>query len=154
MIRETPLARPEDMPAAFARAWMDRDGAALAALFTEDADFVNVVGLWWEDRASIAKAHSYALDSFFSESRLTVGRTKLRQLGEDTAVVHARMVLMGQKATGGGIAGQRNTILTFVMTRLDDGWLCAAAQNTDIVPGAETFEAAENSLTPRDYRSR
>lgn len=146
------LDRPEEMPDAFARAWMARDAASLAALFAEDADFVNVVGLWWEDRKRIERAHDYALKSFFSESRLVVGRTKVRRIGEDTAVVHARMILSGQIGRDGGRAERRNTILIFVMARRADGWVCTAAQNTDIVPGAETFEAGDGTLTPRDYR--
>lgn len=152
MIPETPLKSPEAMPAAFATAWADRDGRALAGLFAEDADFVNVVGLWWEDREAIARAHDYALKSFFAKSRLAVGRVKLRRIGSDVAVVQARVVLTGQIGRDGAEAGRRNTILTFVMERRADGWLCVAAQNTDIVPGAETFEARHGGLTPRDYR--
>ena len=105
------------------------------------------------DREAIATAHDYALKSFFAETRLRVGRTSVRQLGEDTAVVHARISLSGQKAHGGGEAGRRSTMLIFVMARQADGWLCVAAQNTDIVPGAETFEAGADGLTPRDYRT-
>ena len=70
-----PVSNPQDFPNAFRDAWMARDGAAIGALFAEDADFVNVVGIWWEDRSAIARAHSYALESFFSRSRLTIGRT-------------------------------------------------------------------------------
>ena len=44
---------PEDFPTAFRDAWMARDGHAIGALFEDDADFVNVVGIWWEDRTAI-----------------------------------------------------------------------------------------------------
>ena len=100
-----PLDEPADMPRAFATAWMARDATALAALFAEDADFVNVVGIWWEDRAAIRKAHHYGLTTFFRASRLTVGRVKLRDLGT-SAVVHARMILSGQIAPDGTEAGR------------------------------------------------
>jgi uncharacterized protein (TIGR02246 family) len=99
------LPAPEDMPRAFAAAWMARDAGALAALFAEDADFVNVVGIWWEDRAAIHKAHHYGLTTFFRDSRLTVGRVKLRMLAPRAAVVHARMILTGQRAADGTEAG-------------------------------------------------
>lgn len=147
------LNTPEDIAPAFAAAWMDRDADALAALFTEDADFVNVVGIWWEDRAAIRKAHHYGLTTFFRSSRLTVGRTKLRRIGPDAAVVHARMILSGQTAPDGSEAGRRNGILSFVMARQGDGgWLCVSAQNTDIVPGRETFVRQDDDLVPKDYR--
>lgn len=147
------LHRPEDIAPAFAAAWMDRDADALAALFAEDADFVNVVGIWWEDRAAIRKAHHYGLTTFFRASRLTLGRTKLRRIGPDAAVVHARMILTGQIAPDGSEAGRRTGILSFVMARQEDGgWLCVSAQNTDIVPGRETFVRQGDDLVPKDYR--
>lgn len=147
------LAAPEDLPKAFRVAWMARDAAALAALFAEDADFVNVVGIWWEDRAAIEAAHHYGLTTFFRDSRLSVGRVKVRRIGTEAAVVHARMILSGQIGTDGEVAGTRHTILTGVMERRNGGWLCVAAQNTDIVPGAETQERVGDGLTPRDYRA-
>lgn len=140
------------MPHAFAAAWAARDAAALAGLFAADADFVNVVGLWWHDRTAIERAHHYGLTTFFRDSTLRVGRVRLRELG-DTAVVQARMHLSGQIAPDGGIAEARTNILTFVMHRAEDGWTCVTAQNTDVMPGAETQVATPDGLTPRDYRA-
>ena len=148
-----PLNNPEEIAPAFAAAWMNRDADALASLFSEDADFVNVVGIWWEDRAAIRKAHHYGLTTFFRASRLTVGRTKLRRIGNDAAVVHARMILTGQLAPYGSEAGRRTGILSFIMARqAGGGWLCVSAQNTDIVPGRETFVRQGDGLVPKDYR--
>ena len=143
---------PDDFPMAFAAAWMARDGNAIGQLFVPDADFVNVVGIWWEDSSAIAKAHSYALNSFFSKSRLAAGRIKTRMLGEDFAVVHARFRLMGQLNPDGTEAGARTTILSFVLTRTEGAWRAVSAQNTDIVPGMETYRSGDNGLTPMDYR--
>ncbi|MBD3678980.1 MAG: SgcJ/EcaC family oxidoreductase [Rhodobacteraceae bacterium] len=140
------------MPHAFARAWAARDAGALAALFAEDADFVNVVGLWWHDRAAIEKAHAYGLSTFFRNSVLKPGRVKLRMLGPDAAVVQCRFTLTGQIAPDGSEAGARRTVLSFVMQRREDGWICVSAQNTDIVPGAETHLATDVGLEPKDYR--
>ncbi|MBV0911615.1 SgcJ/EcaC family oxidoreductase [Anianabacter salinae] len=146
------LAAPEDVAPAFRDAWMARDGDAIAALFVQDADFVNVVGIWWQDRAAIGRAHGYALQSFFADTRLVLGRVKTRRIGGDAAVVHARMILTGQRAPDGTAAGRRVTILSFVMERRGDGWLCVSAQNTDIVPGAETQVAGAEGLAATDYR--
>lgn len=147
----TGVAAPEDFPAAFRDAWMARDGDAIGRLFADDADFVNVVGIWWEDRRAIARAHGYALGSFFAATRLSLGRVKVRRLG-DVAIVHARVRLTGQTAPDGSEAGSRTTILVFVLQRGDDGWLGVAAQNTDVVPGAETQLAGPGGLAPADYR--
>ena len=144
-------ATPEEIPARFAEAWAARDADMLAALFDETADFVNVVGIWWEDRAAIRRAHHYALTSFFAESRLSVGRVKVRHLG-DVAVIHARFSLTGQKGPDGAPAGRRATLLTFVARRRGDGWSVVSAQNTEVVPGAESFSAGPDGPRPADYR--
>ena len=142
---------PDDFVPAFAAAWAARDGTALAALFAPDADFVNVVGIWWEDRAAIARAHQHALDTFFAETRLAPGRVKVRRLG-DAAVVHARVALTGQRAPDGTRAGARTTILSFVLSRMPEGWQAVSAQNTDVEPGAETRLARDGALGAADYR--
>lgn len=130
---------------------MARDAKALAALFVEDADFVNVVGIWWEDRSAIERAHGYALGSFFSQTRLSPGRIKTRMLGEDAAVVHCRFHLSGQTAPDGTKANPRNTIIVFVLRQAGNHWQAVTAQNTDIVPGAET-QLNTDQLKPADYR--
>ena len=145
------LPAPEDFPAAFAAAWAARDAAALAALFSEDADFVNVVGIWWENRAAIRKAHDYGLGTFFARSRLSVGRVKVRRMG-NVAVIHARLILTGQIAPDGSAAGRRTNIVTAVLEERTGGWLCVAFQNTDIVAGAESRIATEDGLRFADYR--
>lgn len=144
-------AEPGGIPGAFAAAWMARDATALAALFAEKAEFVNVVGLWWHDRAAIEKAHDYALQSFFAETRLTPGTIRVKHLGDDVAIVQCRFTLTGQRLPDGGAAGPRRTILTFVAQRTTEGWITQAAQNTDIVDGAETMAHA-GTLRAADYR--
>ena len=47
------LEQPEDVVRGFADAWARGDADAIAALFTQDADFVNVVGFWWTRREQI-----------------------------------------------------------------------------------------------------
>ena len=151
-IPTNPVASPEAFPAAFADAWHSRDGAHIAALFTKDADFVNVTGLWWHGQDAIARPHDYALKSFFSGTTLTPGRTGIRYLGPDNAVVRCRFRLTGQRAPDGSKGGPRQTILTFVLCRGDSGWLAVSAQNTDVVPGKETHVAGPDGLTAVDYR--
>ncbi|MBN9888490.1 SgcJ/EcaC family oxidoreductase [Salipiger abyssi] len=144
-------SEPEEFPAAFARAWATREGAEIAALFTEDAEFVNVTGLWWTGRKRIAAPHDYALKSFFAETELRPGRIAVRRLGADVAVVRCRFTLTGQRLPEGGIAGPRQTILLFVLQDRPEGWRAVAAQNTDVVPGMETH-VNDGTLRPADYR--
>ena len=131
--------QPEQIPLSFAEAGNARDPDALAALFDDDAEFVNVTGLWWHDRASIRRAHAYGVERIFDRSTLTVEETKVKRLRDDVAVVHARMTLTGQTPIGRIThPGSRANVLSFIVHRGARGWLCAAAHNTDVVPGMET----------------
>jgi uncharacterized protein (TIGR02246 family) len=131
--------RPEDIPAFFVGAWNEHDASRLASMFAEDAEFVNVVGLWWHDRASIERAHTYGFERIFPDSTLRLIRTTVRMLGHDTAVVHAKMRLTDQSSSRDvATPGIRQNIFSFVARRTKAGWECVSAHNTDVVPGAET----------------
>ena len=150
----TPLDRPEDIPTVFVEAWNRRDPDGIAALFDADAEFVNVTGLWWHDREAIRRAHAHGLERIFNHSTLRLGTVRVRQLSDEIAVVHARMTLTGQTAVQGVASpGTRRNIFSFVVHRTPDGWRCASAQNTDIVPGMETNVVdGEGRLKSADYR--
>lgn len=149
------LDRPESIPIVFVEAWNNRDPDTLASLFDEDAEFVNVTGLWWHDREAIRKAHAYGLARIFNHSTLQLGSTRTKQLSDDIAVVHARMRLTGQTPVA-GIArpGPRHTIFSFVVHRTPQGWRCAAAHNTDVIPRMETNIVDDHGrFTSVSYRS-
>ncbi|MCA1762919.1 MAG: SgcJ/EcaC family oxidoreductase [Cryomorphaceae bacterium] len=147
------MKSPQKIADLFARYWNEYDAVKLAGLFAEDADFINVTGLWWENRKSIERAHDYGLRVIFPDSQLSVLKTKFRKLGDGAGVVIARMLLKGQSGLKGKNAGKRQTIFTFVMEKKESDWICVSAQNNDITRGAETHIRREDgSLEPVSYR--
>ena len=149
------LSAPSDVAGAFARAWNARDADALADLFEPDAEFVNVVGLWWHSREAIRRAHAYGLAEIFPDSTLRVIRTREKALAPDVALVHALFGLVGQTPHGSvRQPGERRTVMSFVMRSGPTGWRCASAHNTDVVPGAETHVRDDDgTLRSADYRT-
>lgn len=149
------VKNPEQIPALFAEAWNDYDAQGIADLFAEDADFVNVTGLWWQQKKDIFKAHDYGLTVIFKNSTLKIIKTKVRYLSNDVAIVHAKIKLTDQSPSSDGVIPQpRTTVFTFVVKKENNSWLCYAAQNTDIQPGKETFIRKENGeYEAVNYRS-
>lgn len=147
---------PEDVPKLFMENWNKRRPDLMAGLFEEDADFINVVGLWWTNRQDIFKAHDYGLKVIFKDSELTIVKLKTKMLSDDAAIVHATMKLEGQSSIKNYSGGVRRTVFTFVVRKKEDGiWWGVSAQNTDIVGGAETYiRTGEGELKPVDYRKR
>jgi uncharacterized protein (TIGR02246 family) len=148
--------KPGEIPQQFVEGWNRRDAAAIAGLFVEDAEFVNVVGLWWHDRQAIWKAHDYGLRVIFKNSKLELRQTKVRSLSDTYALVHARMKLTGQTGHEEEDKPQaRFNVFSMVAEKRDKGWVCVSAHNTDQVPGKETNIVDEQgTIRSVDYRNR
>lgn len=136
---------------AFLAAWSAHDAEALGALFAEDADFVNVTGLWWHGRERIARTHGVAFSTYFKGAVLTEERLETRALGDGAALARLRVRMEGQTAPDGAPAGPRRTMLICAAQRQAEGWRLVAVQNTDIVPGAETMLAGDDGLAGARY---
>ncbi len=148
------MTGPESVAAGFAAAWNSADADALTDCFTEDADFVNVVGFWWHGHRQIRHNHAIGFRDIFPDTELTLERTRVRMLGEGHAVVQARWAMSGQLSPDRQPAGTRRGVFTFVCSRQDDGrWLAVTGHNTDTVPGTQTHVADPDGLRPVRYTS-
>lgn len=119
---------------AFENAWNRHDMDAFAALFVEDADFVNVVGIRWIGRTAIKEAHQATHATMFKRSRLRIGDTSVRFLKPDVAVARSVWYLEGHTSPAGEPQPARTGILTNVLVRSLGSWRIAVTQNTDMVP--------------------
>lgn len=133
---------PADVVHGFVAAWNAADADALTACFTEDADFVNVVGFWWHGHRQIRHNHAIGFRDMFPDTEMTLERTRIRLLDHGHAVVQARWAMTGQRAPDGSRGGTRRGVFTFVCSRQPGGeWLAVTGHNTDVVPGAQTHLA-------------
>ncbi|MER9081087.1 SgcJ/EcaC family oxidoreductase [Mesorhizobium sp. M0895] len=82
-----------------------------ASLFASDANFVNVVGVWWKNRSEIEAAHRATHDTMFRDSRLEGDISSVVELAPGLASVHYTWTLTGAFAPDGSPAGVRKGIL-------------------------------------------
>ncbi|HOC12437.1 MAG TPA: SgcJ/EcaC family oxidoreductase [Propionicimonas sp.] len=151
----SPVREPLEVVRRFTKAWNRHDADGIAELFTDDVDFVNVVGLWWTSPRSIRRAHKRGFERMFGATELVVEKLKLRWLGEDAALVHARWRMTGQVDPEGQPAQARRGIASVVVQRLaDDSWIAVSWQNTDIAPSADTNLNVAGKLAPSSYLER
>ena len=118
---------------AFAGAWNRHDMDAFARLFAADAEFVNVVGLWWRGRAEIRQAHEHIHTTIFKSSRLTVLETAVRFPLPQLAIARSRWQLEGHVSPEGQALPRRTGILVNVLILKDGHWTIIDSQNTDII---------------------
>lgn len=148
----TALEVPENIATAFAEAWNAHDADRLAALFVPDADFVNVVGLWWRDRQQIRQAHAAGFERIFTSATMTLRKVTVRYLSADAAVVHAAWTLVGQNSLAGHEAETRRGVISFVTIHDEaSGWIAVSAHNTDRINGAETHLATKDAVIGANY---
>lgn len=142
---------PLDVTDGWLAAWNTHDADALTALFVEDADFINVVGMWFRGHGQIRFNHAYGFTHMFGASTMRFTKTRVRELGPDHAVVVATWSLIGQVDPDGAESGARTGVLTFVVARTEAGWRSVSAHNTDRVPDAQTHVASPDGLEPTHY---
>ncbi|MFE0023553.1 SgcJ/EcaC family oxidoreductase [Amycolatopsis sp. NPDC059021] len=113
-------------------AWNAGDATAYGALFTEDADYVTFFGMNMPGRAMIESAHRALFEGPLKGSRLTgaPGTAKVRFVRPDVAIA-----VMGGGSSVSGAArtdpGRESTVTT-VLVRQDNGWRIASFQNTRV----------------------
>jgi len=147
-----PLKAPLDIASKFTRAWNAGDAKAISELFAEDADFVNVVGLWWTSRRSIRRALKRGFAEWFAGSTFTVEKLSQRLLGSDACLIIARWRIEGQRDPDGELTETRRGLATVAMQQLEDGtWLCVSCHFTDIAAAADTNLVVGGVVTPTSY---
>ena len=130
----TEAAAAKAVAAGFVDDWNSHDMKSFAELFAEDADFVNVIGLWWRGRPEIEKSHEALHATRMRDSHLVATETAVRVLRPGVAVIHVRWELTGDTGFDGVALPPRQGILSLVTVRTGSKWLVASAQNTDVVP--------------------
>jgi ketosteroid isomerase-like protein len=127
-----------------AATWNRHDMNAYGALFTPDADFVNVAGRHWKGRESIQLNTAFLHGAIpadsagvtvpksacgvFKTSSWTLKQVDVRFLRNDVAAAHLQSELQGDART----KDTRRNLLVMILTKENGRWFVAVAQNTEI----------------------
>ena len=120
---------------AFAEAWNMHDMNAFSELFAEDAECVNVVGLWWKGRAEIKAAHEFTHQTMFKHSHLSIDEIATRFPVLEIAIARCRRELEGHQGPDGEALPLRHGILVNILRKVGPTWRIIDSQNTDIIEG-------------------
>jgi len=114
--------------------WNAHDMKAFAQLYTDDAEFVNVYGMWWTGRERIESEHEATHATVFRKSHLSAKETRVKFLRPDVASLHMRWDLTGLALPSGQALPDRKGVLVYILVKDSGAWRIAVGQNTDIVP--------------------
>ncbi|MEO5924767.1 MAG: SgcJ/EcaC family oxidoreductase [Bryobacteraceae bacterium] len=117
--------------------WNRHDMRAYAALFAEDADFVNVVGMHWRGRAEILATHVRLHETIFRDSAIRPLDYSVRLVGPDVAHCIVSWEMTGAHGLENWQVPQvRTGKMSLVLTPAENspsGWMIAALHNTEAV---------------------
>ena len=117
---------------AFVDSWNRHDMKMLAALFAEDADFVDVFGNWFKNRIAIEQALTRRHATVFKDSLFTEKDFAVRFVKPDLAIVHLVIELSGAIDRQGHQVPPALGVITSVVHGVAGSWRIIALQNTTV----------------------
>jgi uncharacterized protein (TIGR02246 family) len=136
----------------YCNAWNRHDMKALAELFTDDAHWVNIVGMHWPGKKAVVGAHEAYHCTFFQTTDIDLADVQIRVLAPDVA---AAVVLLnvGSFTPPDGIPRPKaDNRLSLILTKHDGQWRIAHGHNTVIDPGAQRFDPVKTGW-PNERRT-
>jgi uncharacterized protein (TIGR02246 family) len=138
----------EDIVAMLALAWNEGDSAAWAACFTEDADFIHILGGHGVGRPAIEAAHRALFDSIYRGSEVSFRLEKVKSLASN---VVALLLWQRLAFTKEGAAAAIECRPTLILRHEPAGWRIALMHNTRIA-GAGTPDQDDRLLASHPHR--
>jgi len=111
-------------------AWNRHDMAAMSALVSDDADFVNVWGMHWRGRAQIEREHAERHRTQFATSVWRTRALRIQFLKPAVALVHLDWEMGGGRDPDGTPRPPRQGLFTWIMLKEPGRWRIRAAHNT------------------------
>ena len=112
--------------------WNAGDGNAFAALFTEDAHFVNIMGWHVTGRKAITEGHEQIFATIYKDSQNTALSTAVRFVRADIALAYVDWHLRFWQE---GVWSDRQAMSTLVLVKQTEpvAWQITSFHNTPIV---------------------
>lgn len=126
-----PAVIADNLAAALTAAWNAGDAEAFAARFAADAEFINIFGMLFVGRESVAAQHARIFSTIYKGSIVDFQPVTARVLAPEVihTVLSARL-----DVREGPMAGVVPTLMNAVLGRDGEGWSVASFHNTRVAP--------------------
>ena len=126
---------------AWVDAWNREDLDAMFALFVPEAHWVNIVGMHWQGRDAVEKAHRAYFEIMFRGVKQRLLATEsLTPLPGGGAIVVARLAVDAFRQPNGVVKPPSEDRLTLVMVPRGDDLAIAHGANVAILPEAQQHD--------------
>jgi uncharacterized protein (TIGR02246 family) len=117
---------------AFGSTLTKMDFDAFSTLFTDDADFVNIVGMHWHGKAQIVKAHRVVFTTRYKGVPQRIIEKSEATLAPGLVLVVGTIKMDDYTAQDGKAMTNNLFRMTLVMKKVGERWLIRSAENTVI----------------------
>ncbi|RFS17056.1 SgcJ/EcaC family oxidoreductase [Emticicia sp. C21] len=117
--------------------WNNHDYSDIANYTTEDASWVNIVGMWWKNRKEVKFAHQAYHERMFKTVRLTKNWIETRKIAPDVMIAHVNTHVGAFQTPAGDLKPEADNLLLAVFVKKGGKWLLTAAENVEIVADAK-----------------
>lgn len=121
-------------------AWAHADADRWASHYSEDADFVNILGMHMADTKAMHDRHHEIFTGVFKGSKHVGTLRRLRFLNPAVAIADVDVEVTGFKSLPPGVVptspGSLRTRMKHILTKSEGGWKIVATQNTAVAPMA------------------
>lgn len=116
----------------FEQTWNEKDVNGMIALFTDDAEFTDIMGNVARGKDRIKQMHEFAFSKMMKGATLRIDSVYTRAIGEGLALATSKWSTDGHTDTGGKEMPQRRGVLQFVCQSMGNGaWKISLVYNTD-----------------------
>jgi uncharacterized protein (TIGR02246 family) len=126
----------------FETGWNNHDMSAMFQEFTPDAEFVNIVGMYWRGLPEVKRAHQVMHDAWFRNVPNHIEDLQVRVVAADAAIAVVRWKKGGFTSPDGIVHPESRDLMSMFLVKRDGRWLIAGAHNTPIDEMAAKFDPA------------
>jgi len=116
----------------FFDAFNKHDAQAVAANFTEDADFINVLGVTTPGRKGVDEHYTTLFSDRFKDAHRTYSLKSIRFITSDVAAVTMEYELSGTKGPGGAEAPPAKGLYDWTLVKQNGRWLIATLHESNL----------------------
>jgi uncharacterized protein (TIGR02246 family) len=131
----------------FANSWNQHDMKAMHELDTEDVEWINVKGNYWQGKNTVYKGHTAIHKGMFAKQSMSVESTTVRSLAPTVAVVVATMHFSASTDPRYPWVLPAKTRGSYTMVKRNGAWKIVHFQNTLIDPETENIDLPKYDIT-------
>jgi uncharacterized protein (TIGR02246 family) len=121
----------------FEKGWNSHDMDIMFQAFTPDADWINIVGMWWRGKTDVRRAHQAYHETFFKQTPYHIEAMQVRFITADTAIAVVKWRKGAFRAPDGRDWPEGRDFMSLFLVKQKGRWLITHGHNTTLDEDAQ-----------------